>query len=429
MSTEIHPPAPTPAATGDEDLGFALPAPARASRTGVIVALAVVIGGGFAFGYLKHHSAHGDPAPVAGETKLPRVDVIRPTVLSSDRALSLPGTVKPLEQTQIYARVPGYVRAWKADIGDKVKEGQVLIEIDTPELASELAQARAQLLATRAAVKQASAQRDYSRTNSARYATLADQQLVAKNQVEETAARAATDEATVSAAESNVIAMEANVRRLTEQLSFNKIVAPFAGTITTRSIERGALVQTGGTTPLMTLVATDPVRIFVDVPQSIAPSVKVDTDAIITVREYGGREFKGKVTRFAGALDDELHTMVTEVQVPNPDGALLPGMYVSAAITLPVPHEVLEIPSTALYQDADGMRIATVDATKHVKFVKITVERDTGATLQVSTGLEVAQQIIRIAVPSLRDGDLVDVAPPPRPPAAAGSGSAAPPAK
>lgn len=413
-------PAPDP---GSDELGFPLPPPARGSRIGVIVALAVVVGGGFAFGYLRK-SSHGEArtTDIASETRAPQVEVIKATTLSSDHALSLPGTVKPLEETKLFARVPGYVRAWHVDIGDKVTAGQVLAEIDTPELAAELSQARAQLLAARANVKQAAAQRDYSKSNSTRYTSLADQQLVSKSQVEETTAKAATDEATVAAAESNVTAMEANVRRLVELQGFAKVIAPFAGTITMRNVDRGALVQAGGTTPMFTLVATDPVRIFVDVPQSIAPSVKNDTPATISVREYGGRTFAGKVTRSAGALDEDMHTMVTEIQVPNADGALMPGMYVQAAITLPTPHRVLEVPSTALYADADGVRLATVDAQKRVKFAKIVIERDTGATIQIASGLTGDEQIIKIAVPGLRDGDAVTVAPPaPAPPTGSGS--------
>lgn len=416
-------PMPEPGPDGGDELGFPLPPAPRGSRMGVLVAVVVIAGGAFAFGYLRKGKSHAaGSTEIATESTAPLVELTKASVLSSDHALALPGTVKPLEETQLFARVSGYVRAWHADIGDKVTAGQVLAEIDTPELAAELAQARAQLLSARAAVKQAAAQRDYSRSNSSRYTTLADQQLVSKSQVEETAAKAATDEATVAAAESNVTAMEANVRRLVELQSFNKVVAPFAGTITTRSVERGALVQTGGTTPMFTLVATDPVRIFVDVPQTIAPSVKNDTPAQITVREYAGRTFTGKVTRSAGALDEEMHTMTTEIQVPNPDGALLPGMYVQASITLPTPHKVLEIPATALYSDAEGLRVATVDQTHHVKFAKITIERDTGATIQIAAGLTGDEQIIKIAVPELRDGDLVSVAAPA--PAKSGSGSA-----
>src|SRR5262249_2351730 len=152
-----------------------------------------------------------------------------------------------------------------------------------------------------------------------------------------------------------------------------------------RQIDRGALVSEVNRTPLFTLVSTDPVRVFVDVPQTIAPSVKTGTPVKITVREYAGRDFAGTVARSAGALDPDLHTMTTEVRVPNSDGALLPGMYVQAQLTLPVPHKVLEIPATALYSDANGLRVATVDAQSKIHYAPITIERDTGATLQVAT--------------------------------------------
>lgn len=405
----------------EEDLGFEIPAAPRGSRAKIGVGVALVVGAAFAFGYVRRGKAQQDiPVPVAKKLV---VEVLTPKVLSTDRALELPGTVRPLEETQVYARVPGYVRAWHADLGDKVTAGQVLVEIETPELAAELSQARAQLASARAAVAQATAQRDFSKSNSTRYTTLADQQLVSKSQVEETTAKAATDQATVAAAESNVTAMEANVRRLAEQLSFAKVTAPFAGTITTRDVERGSLVQVGGTVPMFTLAATDPVRIFIDVPQTVAPNVKPDTAAQITVREYGARTFEGKVARSAGALDDELHTMRTEVRVPNADGALMPGMYVQVALTLATPHQILEVPSTALFSDADGLRLAVVEAGNRIKLVKITIERDTGATLQIATGLTGKERIVKIAVPTLRDGDVVEVA---EAPPAAGSGSAAP---
>lgn len=400
-----------------DDLGFPLPAAARASRVTVVVVIAVVIGGAFAFGYFRQRKAHGEVPSTAGELKTARVEVVKATELKSDRALSLPGTVNALEQTQIYARVTGYVRSWKVDIGDKVTAGQLLAEIDTPEVDAQLSQARAQLAVARSAVTQATAQRDYSKSSSTRTAGLADQQLVSKAQVEQTQAQAATDEAIVNSAKSNVAAQEANVRRLQDLQQFSKVVAPFAGMITTRSIDRGALVRDGATTPLFTVVAIDPVRVFVDVPQSIATSVRNDTPATISVRELG-KTFAGKVTRSAGALDPELHTMMTEIQVPNPDGALMPGMYVQAALNLAVPHRVLEVPATALYNDAQGVRLATVDATSHVKFVTVTIERDTGSTVQIAGGLTGEERIIKISVPSLLDGDIVEVVAPPTPPPA-----------
>ena len=393
-----------------DELGFPLPAPAKASRITVAVAIVVVVGGAFVFGYLRQRSAHGDTPAIIGKAEAVRVEVMKPAVLSSDRALALPGTVRPLEETKIYARVSGYVRTWKVDIGDKVTAGQLLAEIDTPEVEAQLSQARAQLAVARAAVTQAKAQRDYSKSSNTRVTGLADQKLVSQAQVEQTQAQAQTDEAMVASAQSNVAAQEANVRRLVDLQAFAKVVAPFAGTVTQRSVDRGALVRDGATIPMFTVVATDPVRIFVDVPQSVAPSVKPDTTATVTVREYAGRTFTGKVTRAAGALDPDLHTMPTEIQVPNSDNALLAGMYVQVAINLPVPHRVLELPATALYNDAQGLRIATVDAQNKVKFLPITIERDTGATVQIATGLTGDERVIKIAVPTLVDGDSVDVA-------------------
>jgi RND family efflux transporter MFP subunit len=413
---------PSSAPSTPEDLGFELPEPARSSRVTVVTVLVLLVGGAFAFGYLQRKKTHGLPAVTYGTNGPTRVEVMKPAVLSSDQALSLPGTVRPLEEAKIYSRSSGYVRRWLVDIGDKVKEGQLLAEIDTPELDAQLAQARAQLLSARANVKQASASRDYAKSNSARYETLAQQKLVAGAEAERTKSQAATEEATVAATESNVVAQEANVRRLLELQGFAKVTAPFAGTITSRTIDRGTLVGDGGATPMFTLVATDPVRIFADVPQSVAPSVRAGTDAVVIVREYPGRKFTGKVTRASGALDPDLHVMTTEIQVPNSDAALLPGMYVQVAINLPVPHHVLEIPATALFSDAQGLRVATVDAQNRIKFAPITIERDTGATLWIATGLTGDERVLKIAVPSLVEGDAVEVvqaAPP-----AAGSGSA-----
>jgi RND family efflux transporter MFP subunit len=397
-----------------EDLGFPLPPPARASRVGVLAVVAIVVGGAFTFGYLRKKEARGEvPKSEAGVT---RVEVITPKPLANDKPLALPGTVRALEETQIFPRVTGYVRTWNVDLGDKVKAGQVLAEIDAPDLVSQLSQARAQAAAAHATVKQASAQRDYSESTSTRYTTLADQQLVAKAQVEETQAKAKTDAANLTSAQSNAAAQEANVRRLAELQGFTRVIAPFAGTVTQRAIERGALVRDGQTgTPLFTIVATDPVRVFIDVPQSVAMNIKPGTDATVTAREFPGRTFAGKVTRSAGALDPQLHTMITEVQIPNPDGTLLPGMYVQAQLAFQTPRNVLEVPATALYNDANGTRLATVDASNKIHFVKIEIERDTGATLQIAAGITVTDRVLKIATPTLAEGDTVEVAPPPAP--------------
>jgi membrane fusion protein, multidrug efflux system len=392
-----------------EDLGFPLPPPSRTSRAGVIIVLGIVVGGAFAFGWTQRSKAKGNVVVPAAEARSTRVEVFKPQVIESDRALSLPGTVRALEQTKIYPRVTGYVRKWLVDIGDKVTAGQLLVEIDTPELDAQLAQARAQLAQAQAAVKQVAAQRDYSKSNTQRFETLADQKLVSRSQVEQTQAQASTDEASVASAQSNVLAQQANVRRLIDTQAFSRVVAPFAGTVTTRNIERGDLVAETKTTELYTVVATDPVRVFVDVPQTVAASVRTGAEATLEVREFPGRKFTGKITRSAGALDPDLHTMTTEVQVPNPDSALMPGMYVQASLTFPVPHRVVEIPSTALYSDAQGLRVAVVDAQQRLHFAPITIERDTGATLQVATGLTGDERVVKIAVPGLIEGDPLEV--------------------
>lgn len=391
-----------------DELDFELPAPAKLSRTAVGVAIVGCIAVAFGIGYLQRRHAHQAVAAVQPVHAV-KVEVTKPTEVASDRALVLPGIVRPLEETTIVARTTGYVRKWLADIGDKVAAGQVLAEIDIPEVDAQLAQARAQLAAARAAVKQAAAQRDFATQNRARYESLADQKLVSKSQVEQTQAQAATDEASVAAAESNTTAQEANVRRLVELQRFAKVTAPFAGTITSRTIDRGTLISDAAQTAMFTLVATDPLRVFVDVPQGVALAIKPDSAATVTAREFPGRSFAGKVTRTAGALDPDLHVMTAEIQVPNGDGALLPGMYVRAAIDLEVPHRVLEIPATALYSDSQGLRVATVDAKNTIHFAPITIEADTGTTLRIATGLTGDERVVKVAVPSLVEGDSVEI--------------------
>ncbi|HEY4244656.1 MAG TPA: efflux RND transporter periplasmic adaptor subunit [Kofleriaceae bacterium] len=413
----------------EDDLGFQLPEASKASRPRVLFFVVITVAALFAIGYWKYHRAQSAvPKPVERTgANTPKVQTTHAKALSSDRALVLPGLVRALEQTAIYPRATGYIRKWNVDIGDKVTAGQVLAEIDTPDLDAQISQARAQVAQAEATVKQLEATRDFSKTNAARYQTLADQKLVAEQTVQQIAAGAQSDAANVTAAQANVTAAQANLRHLTDLQGFARVTAPFAGTITARNIDRGALVTEGTGTVLFTLAATDPVRIFVDVPQTVAPSVLPGTPTELTVREFPGRKFAGKVARSSGALDPALHTMTTEIDVPNPDGALLPGMYVQAGVNLAVPHKVLEIPATALYNDANGLRVAEVTADNKIHFLPITIERDTGATLQISTGVTEQDRILGIAVASLSEGDPVD----PEEmkvtasPAAAGSGSAA----
>ncbi|WP_438018800.1 efflux RND transporter periplasmic adaptor subunit [Sorangium sp. So ce315] len=408
-------PAPPPGPPAD-DLGFQLPPPAAMTRTrGVALGVGVVLvlGAAFASSYLPRRSARAalEEGVRAGEGAAPRVTVIAPQPVSSDRALVLPGSVQPLEETVIYPRVSGYVRRWLVDIGDRVEEGQVLAEIDTPELDQELAQARAQLVQANAGLVQARANRDLSLSGVKRYEQLVPAGVAPAEELEQRQGQAHVAEASVTVAQAAIAAQQANIQRLLDLKKFAKIAAPFAGTVTSRTVERGALVTAGNATPLFKISATDPVRVFVGVPQDVAPSVRVDAPAKVTVREFAGQPFQGTVARTAGALDAATRTMNTEVRVPNPDGKLLAGMYAEVALTLPTPHRALEIPATALYNDAKGLRVAVVDPGNKIRFAPIVVARDTGATLHIATGLDGSERIVKLASAELSDGMVVEIIP------------------
>ncbi|WP_438027814.1 efflux RND transporter periplasmic adaptor subunit [Sorangium sp. So ce233] len=408
-------PAPPPGPPAD-DLGFQLPPPAVMTRTrGVAlgVGVLVVLGAAFASSYLPRRSARAalEEGVRAGEGAAPRVAVIAAQPVSSDRALVLPGSVQPLEETVVYPRVSGYVRKWLVDIGDKVEEGQVLAEIDTPELDQELAQARAQLVQANAGLVQARANRDLSMSSVKRYEQLVPAGVAPQEELEQRQGQAHVAEASVTVAQAAITAQQASIQRLLDLKKFAKIAAPFAGTVTARTVDRGALVTAGNATPLFKISATDPVRVFVGVPQDVAPSVRVDAPAKVTVREFAGHPFQGTVARTAGALDAATRTMNTEVRVPNPDGKLLAGMYAEVALTLPTPHRALEIPATSLYNDAKGLRVAVVDPGNKIRFVPIVIERDTGATLHIATGLDGSERIVKLASAELSDGMAVEVIP------------------
>lgn len=408
-------PAPPPGPPAD-DLGFQLPPPAAMTRTRGLalgVGVVVVLGAAFASSYLPRRSARAalEEGVRAGEGAAPRVTVIAPQPVSSDRALVLPGSVQPLEETVVYPRVSGYVRRWHVDIGDRVEEGQVLAEIDTPELDQELAQARAQLVQANAGLVQAKANRDLSLSSVKRYEQLVPAGVAPAEELEQRQGQAHVAEASVTVAQAAIAAQQANIQRLSDLKRFAKIAAPFAGTVTSRTVERGALVTAGNATPLFKISATDPVRVFVGVPQDVAPSVRVDAPAKVTVREFAAQPFEGTVARAAGALDAATRTMNTEVRVPNPDGKLLAGMYAEVALTLPTPRRALEIPATALYNDAKGLRVAVVDPGDKIRFAPIGVERDTGATLHVATGLDGSERVVKLASAELSDGMVVEIIP------------------
>lgn len=397
-----------------EDLGFALPEPRRLSpgRAVVIGVVALgVLGGAFLLSWLPKRAAQHELATTTktSEAALLRVQVVAPKVKSSDRSLALPGSVHALEETTVYPRSNGYVKKWLVDIGDKVKEGALLADIDQPEIDQQLDQARAQLLQAQAGLVQATANKDYSASTLERYKKLAPQGVASQQELDQKQAQAQVDEANVKVANASIEAQQANVRRLSQMKSWGQITAPFGGTVTSRTIERGALVSP--TTPLFKVAATDPVRVFVQVPQDVATSVRSDVAGQVTVREYPGRVFEGKVARSAGALDPTSRTMNTEVSVPNPKGELFAGMYATVALTLPSPHRVFEVPATAVMNDAKGLRVAVVGADQKLHLATVVVERDTGPTIEISTGVSENDRVVKLSGSEMIEGRAVEIAP------------------
>jgi membrane fusion protein, multidrug efflux system len=398
------------------DLGFDLPAPTKISKTGAVFAVSgvlFVLGAAFVVGYMPRHrerlaldeAAQG----VAGAAM--RVSVIAPKIGSSDRAVVLPGSVQPLQETVLYARASGFVRRWLVDMGDKVNEGQLLAEIETPELDQELEQARAVLAQAQPTLARSRANRELSGANLKRYQQLTPVGVASQADLDQRQAQAQVDEANVSVAQATIDAQQANIRRLTQLKAFARVTAPFAGTVTQRWVEIGALVTAGNGQPLYRVAALDPARVFVQVPQDVAPGVRADLPATVLVREYPGRSFQGKVSRSAGELDSATRTMNTEVRVPNGDGALIAGMYAQVALTLPSPHRVFELPATALMSDANGLRVATVDDDSKIHLITVVVERDTGTSIELSSGLTGRERVVKLASAEFVEGGPVDVVP------------------
>ena len=355
------------------------------------------------------------------QNRLLSVSVAVPRPAPATTELDLPGNIQAFQETPVYARVDGYLRQWFADIGDRVGGGQVLAEIETPELDQQvsqaeaaLSQAQATLAQTEASLQQMKANLDLARISAQRWAALLADGAVSRQDVDEKqsqydAARASTDaaQANVDATRANVAANVANLQRLRALTSFKRVVAPYRGIITARTVDRGALITAGSgaaSAPLFRIAETDTLRIFVNVPQTFVRSIVPGQEAKILVREFPGRTFVGKVSRDASALDATSRTLLTEVVVHNTDLTLRPGMYAQVRFSVVGADPPVLIPATALVIRAEGPQVAVVQGDQTVHFQKVELGRDLGATVEVVSGLRGDERLIVNIPDGLKEG-------------------------
>ena len=361
----------------------------------VVVLVLVVLGAITLFQRRTQYQA------LAKETEtlaIPTVAVIHATVESAEEDLVLPGSMQAYVESPIYARTNGYLKKWYHDIGSRVRQGELLAEIDTPEVDQQLSQARAELNTTQANA-------NLSKITAARYQELIKTDGVSKQEVD----NAVGD---MEAKLANVRSAEANVRRLEELESFKHIYAPFSGVITRRNVDTGTLINAGngGTSQqLFSLAQTDPIRAFVSVPEAYAPSIRAGLGAYLELAQYPGQKFQGKVARTAESIDTGTRTLLTEVDVPNHNGALLPGGYAQTHLQVKVTGARLTVPVNALLFRSEGLRAIVVDANHHMHLRPLTIGRDYGTTLEVLQGIEAGDWIVLNPADSLDDGQEVHV--------------------
>ncbi len=326
------------------------------------------------------------------------VQVTKPTVSPPVFDFSLPGSAEALSTATLYARINGYLKTRLVDIGDRVEAGQLVAEIDAPDIDAQLLQAKAQLEQSRAA--QGIAQVTYEREK-----RLLDQKVVSKQEYDQ-------NEAALSQAIANVQAGEANVRNLTAQQGFEKIIAPFTGIITTRSLDQGALIASGGGSgvSIYTEVQADILRVYINVPQAYVANVNTGQEVEVTAREYPQKVFKGKVTRTADALDPTARTERVEIQLPSEQGKLVPGMYLSIRFRVQQNEPALMVPANTVDIRREGPRVAVVTADKKVNYRGVKLGRDFGKTVEILSGLSGDETLVINPVTDLLEGMPVEVA-------------------
>ncbi|GLQ50665.1 efflux RND transporter periplasmic adaptor subunit [Dyella flava] len=358
----------------------------------VVVCTALVIGG------VPRLVARGKVARQTQMLSKPTVSVVTPTRAPAQQLLVLPGDIQAYQRAGIYARTSGYLKHWYADIGTHVKSGQLLADIEAPEIDAQLDQARSD-------AAMASANYQIAKVTAERWEDMLSKNAVSKQSAEE-------NESIMQAKQATLAAALDNVKRLEQLQSYEKVYAPFDGVITVRNVDVGALIDAGNSGPpaaLFELAETDRLRIFVDVPQDDAAYIAPGTKAQLTLPQYPGRSFAGTVARTAGAIDPRNRTLRVEVDMANPDGTLLPGAFAQVSLTLTSASPGLSLPANTLLFRPQGVQVAVVDASGVVRLRTVTLGRDFGTRVEIRSGLTGSEQVVVNPSDAISAGQAVSI--------------------
>lgn len=380
----------------DATQGEAKVAPRKLGMVGI--AIACVAAFAVTTGIMSRERSSADLRTWTDEQAVPTVAVIAPSSTALNPTLELPGRLEAYSRAPIYARVSGYVKGWYVDIGAKVKAGQLLADIEAPDLDQQLVQARADL-----ASQQASA--ELSAATLERRKTLLSSNFVSKQEIDERTADLANKRAAVKSG-------EANVNRLEALTGFKKIVAPFDGVVTARNTDVGALINAGASTGPAMFVVSDikKLRVYVDVPQSYVPIIRMGAKAEITMPGYADRTFPATVETSSQSVDASTGTTRMQLALDNPTGQLMPGSYANVRMSLDRGTAPLHIPASALVFNHQGLRVATVNAEDRIVFKPVVVARDLGKNIELASGLAATDRVVIAPPDGIVDGDMVRVA-------------------
>jgi membrane fusion protein, multidrug efflux system len=376
------------------------PAPPRKALVLVGVALAVLLVAGF-LTLLSHMSHESALAKETEREAIPTVAVVHPIAEKPDEDLILPGSLLAYEESPIYARTSGYLIAWYKDIGSRVNKGELLAKIDTPEVDQELSQAKA----TR---EQIVAQTELAKISADRWQNLRKSDSVSAQEADQYWSQYKQSQA-------NLAAADANVRRLEQLEGFKNVYAPFAGVLTRRNVDPGALINAGAGAAgreLFDLARVDPLRVYVNVPQAYMTFIKVGSKTPVTLQEFPGQRFMGYVARTAESIDPGTRTLLTEVDVPNKDGRLFPGSFGEVHFAVGTGVNKVTVPVNAMLFRAQGAQVAVVGSNGKVELRPINIGRDYGTTLEVLDGLSTSDQVVINPADSLENGQLVNISQP-----------------